>query len=162
MNDGAKPPSLYLFNRLDEYIASIRLGAVNERTALDDNTAIYLFCDNFFLQFFDYCFGDVIAGVTENAKERATRFRLSLHGTDKQAAAAAAVISQFEYYCDLRSDLRPGHYLATRNYFLPFHKEYIPELLGSIGTWATAEGLNELAQRSQQALNDYQTAVTRL
>jgi len=159
MNDHASPPSLVLFENIDAYIADIRRGAVSEHMALDSNTEIYIFYQNFFLQFFDYRFGkDSITGFDEDAKERATRFRLTLQGTDK----AAAVICQFEYFCDLRSDLVAGQYFATRDDFLLFHQEYIPELLESIGTWAAADGLKDLAQRSQEAFNNYQAAATRL
>jgi hypothetical protein len=161
MNDRASPPTAYLLKFIDDYIGDIRLGAVNENMALTDQTAIYLFYENFFFQFFDYCFGkDSITGFDENAKEQATRFRMSLHGTGKQATTA--VISDFEDFCDARSDLTAGKYFATRDNFVQFHKNYIPELLADIGIWATAEGLNELAQRSQRAMHDYQATVTPL
>ena len=158
MNDRASPPTAHLFNRIDDYIKEIHRGAVNENMALNDQTAIYLFYEVFFFQFFDYCFGkDSITGFDENAEEQATRFRMSLHGTGKQATTA--VISDFEDFCAVRSGLTAGKYFETHHDFVQFHKDYIPELLADIGTWATAEGLNELAQRSQQALHDYQATV---
>lgn len=161
MNDPASPPTAYLFKLIDDYIKEIRLGAVSENMALTDQTAIYLFYENFFFQFFDYCFGkDSITGFDENAEEQATRFRISLQSTGKQATAA--VISDFEDFCALRSDLTAGKYFPTRDDFVRFHQNYIPELLEDIGTWGTAERLNELAQRSQQALHDYRAIATPL
>jgi hypothetical protein len=161
MNDQATPPTAYLFKLINDYIKEIHRGEVNENMVLTDQTAIYLFYENFFFQFFDYCFGkDSITGFDQHAEELATRFRMSLHGTGKQATTA--VITDFEDFCAGRSGVTAGKYFETHDGFVQFHKTYIPELLADIGTWATAEGLNELAQGAQQALHDYQATVTPL
>jgi hypothetical protein len=161
MNEHVSPISLDLFKRIDDYIADIRSGDVHEKMVLDGNTAIYIFYKNFFFQFFDFRFGnDSVTGFDESAKEQATRLRYSLHGVDK--GPALALICQFEYFCDLLKDLVGGQYFASRDEFLLFHKQFIPELLQDIGIWATAEGLNELARRDQQALSDYRAAVNSL
>jgi hypothetical protein len=160
MNDNAEPISLDLFNRVDDYTAAIRAGAVDDGMTLDENTSIYVFYQNFFLQFFDYLGKGPITGFNEDAKEQATRIRLSL--TDPGKTPSAAVICQFEYFCDVCSDLAGGLYFASRDDYLTFHREYVPELLESIGTWATFKELNELAQRSARALDAYRTAAAHL
>lgn len=160
MNDRADPPSPALFTRVDEYTASILGGAVTDGMTLDENTAIYTFYQNFFLQFFDYLGKGPITGFDERAKEHATRLRISLK--NPEMAAARAVICRFEDFCDLISDLNAGLYFPSRDDFLMFHREYIPDLLQDIEAWATSVQLDELGQRSERAFDAYQAAVTRL
>jgi hypothetical protein len=160
MNDSAPPPSPELFNRVDEYIASIHSGAVNDGMALDNNTAIYAFYENFFLQFFPYIGKGSITGFDEETKAWATRLRISL--TDPGEATVRALICRFEDFCNLRSDLSAGLYFASRNDFLMFHMQYIPDLLQDIGAWAAPIPLPELAQRAQRAFDSYQAAVAHL
>jgi hypothetical protein len=160
MTDNAGPIAQELFRRVDEYTASISSGQVTDGSSLNQDTSIYLFYQNFFLQFFENALHQPITGFDEQAESKAARLRLSLTGTDN--LPARRVIAQFEKFCEMLSDLVAGQYYPSEDAFLRFHKLYIPRLLRSIGVWAAAAGLPEIARCAKRAFDAYETAVASL
>jgi hypothetical protein len=160
VNDSASPISPDLFNRVDEYTDSILKGAVTSDSIVREDIPIYIFYQNFFLQFFDNVLHYPITGFDEKAQDRAARKRLSLKGPEQ--APVRQLITQFENFCDMRTDLEGGLYFASDDDFIEFHEKLIPRLLTSIQTWATSASLPRLAERAEQALDTYNSAVAYL
>ena len=160
MNDSQRTISPDLFKLVGAYTESVRNGAVTDRMTLTADTAIVLFYQAFFHQFFDYLGQGPITGFDDYAKQQAIRIRMSLTGSG--AAPAHAVIDRFGEFCDIQHDLLVGPYFKSHEAFLKFHRQYIPDLLRCIGAWATSANLPEVAQRCHDALDAYQDAVSRL
>jgi len=148
MTDNAEPIRLDLFNRVDDYADSIVRGAVTSDSVIE-NTPIYVFYENFFLQFFDNVMHEHITGFDRAAQDKADGMRLSLEGSAQ--APVRRMIEQFEDFCELRAELPGGMYFTSDDDFVHFHEYYIPRLLQTIEEWAASAGLPELAQRAKQA-----------
>jgi hypothetical protein len=162
VSGNASPIALELFDRVDDYTAAISSGEITSQGSLNADTAIYIFYQNFFLQFFENALGldPPINGFGEQAVLAATRVRLAMTGPE--TLPARRVIVQFEKFCEILSSLKAGQYYPSSDAFVRFHKLYIPRLLRSIGAWAASAELPEIAERSRRAFDAYKTAVTDL
>ena len=160
MNDDATPISLELFDRVQEYATSIVDGDVTSDSPLKQDTSIIVFCQNFFGQFFDNVLNHSITGFHQVAQREAVRLRRSHAGAKN--APTRKVIVEFEKFCELWSNLGAGGYASSRQEFLEFHQLYIPRLLQSILAWATHAELQEIAERSQRAADQYEAAAAHL
>jgi hypothetical protein len=156
------PIALELFDRVDDYAKAISSGQVTSGASLRPDTAIYVFYQNFFLQFFEnvLLMRQPITGFGADAESAATSLRLSLAGPDN--LPARRVLVQFEKFCDILSDLEGGLYFPSEDLFTRFHKLFIPRLLRSIVAWAASAGRTEIAQRALLAFNAYTAAVANL
>ena len=161
MSGNESPIALALFDRVDDYTKAISSGQVTSGASLTPDTAIYVFYQNFFLQFFENVLHvPPITGFGADAESAATSLRLSLAGPDN--LPARRVLVQFEKFCDILSDLEGGLYFPSQDSFTRFHKLFIPRLLRSIVAWAASAGLMEIAQRALLAFNAYTAAVANL
>lgn len=154
MNVAAVSP---VASELFEYVVEEAARLEQEKSAigkhLDSDSPIIVFCENFFLQFFENVVGYTITGVDPENKERAARQRR------KQPRAAGAVrrlISQFERLCEVYPDLFGS---GPADDVRDFHEQYVPRLLDRIAEWADDAGMPPLLAAANNARDTYRNVV---
>jgi hypothetical protein len=158
---GAKPfvePTL--FELVQKYAKDITEGRVKAGDRLKRTTPIIVFCQNFFLQFFENVFDHPITGIDMQSKAEATRLRIGTNGKDNDSKRR--LIAQFESLCDLWPDALGFGYGGSKGGFVDFHKRYLPRLLDRIVSWAATVKNEPLVEAAKGARNAYNDALRHL
>ncbi len=153
--------ALDLFDRVEEYADELsqRLVSGDEESEpeLATDTAIIVFCENFFAQFFRNVLGVRITGLDQRAKMRAAKKRLELPRPARRQARR--LVAQFEKLCDLWPDLQGRSYSVSVVHRTEFHLTYLPSLFERIEAWAEEAGEIMIASRSAEAAEYYADAA---
>ncbi len=158
---GAKPfvePTL--FELVQKYAKDIIEGRVKAGDRLKRTTPIIVFCQNFFLQFFENVFDHPITGIDLQSKLEAARLRIGTAG--KENESKRLLIAQFESLCDLWPDALGFGYGGSKGAFMEFHKRYLPRLLDRIVTWAATVKEEPLIEAAKAARDAYKDALRHL
>ena len=149
-----------LLDLVAQYAATIEAGKVDVTRPLKNTTPIVVFCENFFLQFFE-SYDVTITSIDSTSKQAAVGFALELErGGDSKETLA--LITWFEDFCDLYPDVLAMGYGGSRSVFATFHTTNMVRLLDRAEAWARSEKLEDLEQAVQQASGAYKAALPRL
>jgi hypothetical protein len=149
-----------LLELVTEYAATISAGEVDVTRPLKNTTPIVVFCENFFLQFFQ-SFNVSITSIDSTSKQTAVEFELELK-RDGGSSETLALITWFEDFCDLYPDVLAMGYGGSRAVFATFHTRNVVRLLDRAEAWARSETLTELEGAVKRAKKAYKAALPRL
>jgi len=116
-----------------------------------------LFCDNFYLQFFQNRMLHEITGFGKADKESAVKLRLKVETTE--AEEIGLLLTWFERYCDVRYDVFSEEYGEGTGDALSVFQNYLETLLERITGWARLEKLTEIEHKSVDARAALQKAL---
>jgi hypothetical protein len=156
---GSKPPvEPTLFDLVKSYAADITAGHVNPTKPLKLTTPIIVFCQNFFLQFFQNELATEILGVDDASKRIAARIALTLE-REGTRPATLALVAWYENFCDIFPNVVALSYGGSRGFFLHFHQEHVKRLLDRAGSWSVERSYDALTPVIRDAREVYAAAV---
>ena len=113
-----------LLDLVRDYAATVASGKVDASRPLLRTTPIIVFCENFFLQFFE-TLGRPILSVDPISKRAAVELAADLKQRGDRRETIL-VIRWFEEFCDLFNDVLAMGYGGSRVVFASFHTVYVP------------------------------------
>ena len=144
-----------LFDLVSSYADDIAAGAVDASRPLLKTTPIIVFCENFYLQFFE-SLGRPIVSVDDTSKRAAVELATELE-RQEGSRETVSLVQWFEEFCDLYPDVLAMGYGGSRVVFASFHTRYVPRLLDRADAWSRARTSSNFRFRSNG-----QPVVTRL
>lgn len=156
------PVALSLFDMVFKYAKALKDGSVDVDKPLSDTTPIIVFCQNFFLQFFDNVLHAPLVTIDTQAKEEAAKIRASLQ-EDQSAAPVRRLVAVFEQLCDEWPEVRGLSYVGLlRRALLEFHRGFLPDFFNAITSWANTLKNPALAKLAEDAETAYATGLAAL
>lgn len=123
--------------------------------ALGEVSTLVVFCQNFYLQFFQNELQLQITGLNPGNKAKAVRCRLAPRDPPLPAATIS-LVKWFERLCDIDPDLRASRYDDANSPAVPdFLFNYLPTLLQRALAWAQARQLVALATTIDRAIKAF-------
>lgn len=160
-----EPPKLpvqpQLFELVTAYAADLASGRVDPTKPLKMTTPVIVFCQNFFLQFFQNELGTDILGVDETSKRIAARLAISIEGEGGRPATLA-LIAWYEDFCEMFPNVLALSYGGSRGFFLHFHQEHVKRLLDRAARWSVERRYDSLTPVVEDARDVYSAAALRL
>jgi hypothetical protein len=145
----AVEPSLFKF--VTTYAEGLAAGKISPNAKLKVTAPIIVFCQNFFLQFFENVVGKPITSIGTASKRVAATVMVTTK--DTAPGEELALVQSFEELCDIYPDVLALGYGGSVASFAKFHERFIPRLLERIDAWAqttTDDGLKSAAAESRE------------
>jgi hypothetical protein len=156
------PVAPSLFDLVMTYSREFASGRIDPAKPLKQTAPIIVFCQNFYIQFFQNVLNTSIVAVDDQSKRTAARLAVAREKAG-EAAEVLALIAWFEKFCDLWRDvLALGYGLSPGPFFIDFHESYVKRLLDRADAWAQTTSFEELKEASSKAREAYKTAVIRV
>ena len=128
------PVAPELFDLLPAYAKEMQDGKITVTPSLASTSPAVVFCQNFYLQFFQNRLNKEITRFDSATKKTAVELRLEIkdaHGP----RPVILLITWFEKLCDIYPNLLAlGYGVATKTIFLDFHNNYLLILLERAST----------------------------
>lgn len=153
------PVAPELFDILNGYAKDIEQGKVKSTPSIAATSPALVFCQNFYLQFFQNRLNQPIQRINFNAKTVAVRLRLEIK-QNNGPVTVIQLITWFEKLCDMYSNILALSYgVGTKAAFFDFHDNYLLTLLDRASKWAQAEGYVEIEQKATAVLLELKKAL---
>jgi hypothetical protein len=153
------PVAPTLFELVMEYSRKYASGGINPAKPLTQAAPIIVFCQNFYVQFFQNVLNTSIVAVDDQSKRTAARLAVAREKAG-ETPEVLALIAWFEKLCDLWRDvLALGYGLSPGPFFIDFHESYVKRLLDRADAWAQKTDFEALKEASSKAREAYKTAV---
>ncbi len=143
-----------LFRRVIAYADAIRANQVDIDKPLANTTPVIVFCENFYLQFFENVLGTEITGINDSSQKLAARLRRKLK-RNKDAVHQRRLLALFEALRNLWDEIRGEGYGFREHDFDDFHHEFMPQFLSQIFQWSLTVDDEELVSAVRAAEGAY-------
>jgi hypothetical protein len=110
---------------------------------------VLVFCQNFFLQFFEGELSEEITSIDADAKRKAVRIRKKLT-KGNTPEEIVLLITWFEKLCDIYPDILAATYGGSYVGFKKFLTDDLPTLLERCVSWARAKEYKSIQKKAAQ------------